>query len=284
MDQQYLEFVKSHKETFINYTTKDAKQLEPKTAIFMAGTPGSGKTEVANELLSIQPELARIDADEYRALIDGYDPHRAKDFQHAATRAVDIVYSYILKHGYSFLLDGTFASATALLNIERALKRDYQVTVVYVYQEPEVAWQFTKERERKQERNVPMEAFIRAYFASRDNMARVMTKYGDQVKTKMAVKDYANRTHHTEYNVDKIVSMLKPRYNEEALRILLGNNMVKEPTKSIQEVPTRKRVMEIMKKYNNNIGLALASPDGNYIIDYAAYRANIAQRKLVGLE
>ncbi|MFT8392339.1 MAG: zeta toxin family protein [Sporolactobacillus sp.] len=56
------------------------------------------------------------------------------------------------------------------------------VTLYYVYQDPIIAWQFTKAREDKEGRVVPKERFINAYFKSRENIKEVKETFGDKVE------------------------------------------------------------------------------------------------------
>lgn len=98
----------------------------------------------------------------------------------------------VLKRGYSFILDGTFATAKVSQNIERALKRDYGVAINYVYQDPYIAWEFTKKRELAEGRYVPKERFINAYFKSRENLLAIKTSYRNKVTINIVIKDFQN--------------------------------------------------------------------------------------------
>ncbi|MGZ7224811.1 zeta toxin family protein, partial [Streptococcus pyogenes] len=77
-------------------------------------------------------------------------------------------------------------------NVERAINRNYQVSIYYVYQDPLIAWDFTKERERKQGRHVPKETFINAYFQSRKNISELKSQLGNQISLHIVQKDYQN--------------------------------------------------------------------------------------------
>ncbi|BDZ72279.1 hypothetical protein GCM10025861_27960 (plasmid) [Methanobacterium petrolearium] len=48
--------------------------------------------------------------------------------------------------GYSFILDGTFAIDKSLENVKRAVKRDYDTSTYYVYQNLFIARAFTQLR------------------------------------------------------------------------------------------------------------------------------------------
>ena len=68
-------FVREHKRLFIDYTLANATTVPEGSvpvAVFMAGTPGAGKTEIAKSLMSLfDYEPVRIDADDYRSLFQG---------------------------------------------------------------------------------------------------------------------------------------------------------------------------------------------------------------------
>ena len=227
MDNDYLEFVRRNKHLFINRTITGLRFLESRLAIFMAGTPGSGKTEVADALAAVYPNaMARIDADEYRKLIPEYTPERASDFQRAATRAVNEVFNYVVRHGYSFILDGTFASSQSISNIDRVLKHGYLPTIVFVYQDPKAAWNFTRIRVARHDRDVPKDAFIKSYFRLRENFQDVVERCSGQysaVRIVLVEKDYDNRTRQVVYDVDQISKILQPMYSLESLREMLDN-------------------------------------------------------------
>lgn len=117
----------------------------------MAGTPSAGKTEVAISLLELSEDICRIDADVFRAKFPGYTGSDSSDFQSGSSWLVD----------YSFLLDGTFAIGRAKQNIERCLSRDYDVTIYFIFQDPLIAWDYTKIREKVLGRFVPREFYFR---------------------------------------------------------------------------------------------------------------------------
>jgi len=79
-----------------------------------------------------------------------------------------------------------------MLNIQRALDHGYRVFIYYVYQDPQVAWNFTKIREQNEGRLVPMETFISAYYAARKNVIQAKEKYGTDVIIDVILKDFNN--------------------------------------------------------------------------------------------
>ena len=106
-----------------------------------------------------------IDADYFRAQFPEYNGKNSSVFQKASSWLVEQSLKYVLEHGYSFILEDTFAILSAEKNIIRALKNNFRVTIFYVYQDPKVAWDFTRKRELAEGRHVPKEMFINAFLS-----------------------------------------------------------------------------------------------------------------------
>lgn len=136
-----------------------AKRLADKTvylpdaapvSVFMAGSPGAGKTEASIALLNLFSDspILRIDPDELRSEFDAYTGGNAWLFQCGVSILVEKIIDFALGQQQSFLLDGTFASLeVARRNVERSLKRGRFVQILYVYQNPMLAWGFVNARE-----------------------------------------------------------------------------------------------------------------------------------------
>ncbi|MDR0899685.1 MAG: zeta toxin family protein [Lactobacillaceae bacterium] len=219
-----VEYAKSHKKEFIDRVIQDKVAEVDKVAIYMAGTPGAGKTEVAtslNEMLGA--DLVMIDADAFRESFPAYNGTNSSDFQRAASLLVDKTYDYVMKHGYSFILDGTFAYNNAIKNIERAVKRNYDVAIYFVYQKPDVAWRFTKIREAKQGRVITKEAFIRAYLQSQHNVEAAKQEFGDRIMVNLVFKDFENAISDIVMDVENIGLLLSHQYTENELEELLND-------------------------------------------------------------
>lgn len=213
-----LIYAKAHKNEFVKNLIMNKSISEHKLAIFMAGSPGAGKSEVATSLIElIDHNLVRIDADEFRIAFPGYKGDNSSDFQKGSSWLVDHSFTFLLKQGYSFILDGTFAISKASKNIERAIGRDYDVTIYYVYQDPIIAWQFTKAREDKEGRVVPKERFINAYFKSRENIKEVKEMFGDKVELNIVMKDYQNNITEIHFDTDNVGLLLPDIYTIEEL-------------------------------------------------------------------
>ncbi|ETU14696.1 zeta toxin family protein [Enterococcus faecalis EnGen0409] len=112
MTEDYsLQYAKENKKVLISSITDGKEKEEEKTAIFMAGSPGAGKTEAAQTLTALNNNLCIIDADKFRVLFPGYVGNNSDEFQRGSALLVDAALDLVLKKGYSFILDGTFATS-----------------------------------------------------------------------------------------------------------------------------------------------------------------------------
>ena len=60
MDDASLLYAKAHKQNFVKRIVADKIMVPDKVAIFMAGSPGAGKTEVATALAELSDNLCII--------------------------------------------------------------------------------------------------------------------------------------------------------------------------------------------------------------------------------
>lgn len=214
------------KELIATYASVDNfPSVEKPWAMFMAGSPGAGKTEISESLILLNREIdpsakiVRIDADEIRNfLVPFYKGTNSDEVQGAASLGVQKIFDSVLKHHQSFILDGTFAHfKVSRQNVERCVSRGMKVGVFFVYQDPVVAWKFTKIREKREGRTIPKNAFIDAYFSAKDNVNKVKSEFGNTVTVDLVIKNYENRVEKVHFNVDKIDSFIKNEYNPESL-------------------------------------------------------------------
>lgn len=194
-------------------------------SVFMAGSPGAGKTEssqnLIKKLVSDHPVL-RIDADELRSRFESYDGCNSHLFQAATSILADYVHDCALDNKQSFVFDGTFSKLEkARQNIERSVKRGRLTQIIYVYQDPFQAWAFVRAREARDGRHIPRNAFIEQYFQARSNVNEIKRTFGNKVKVDLIVKniDGTNFAYHG--NIDQIDSYIPERYSKEDLEARL---------------------------------------------------------------
>ncbi len=195
---------------------------EEPSGIFMAGLPGAGKTEFTIELIkSLDPEPLRIDMDEIAQMIQGYRPEIADKFRGGASAIMNRIYDEVVKKKINFVFDGTFSSASADKNLERALAHGYKVKVYYIHQLPEIAWQFTKDRELVEHRAIDKEGFIATYFKLQENLSQLCETHRD-VTISLIVKDVKNGVGMRKENVDSNLFAELPDFlTEEQLRAVI---------------------------------------------------------------
>ena len=167
-------FIKKEKHALIEKFANPKKYPSVKSpfSFFMAGSPGAGKTEFSRRLVeTMKPTpIVRIDADDIREFIPQYNGKNSGLVQGAASIAVDNLNYYTLKHDQNSIIDGTLANyEIARRNIINCLNKNRQIGVFYLYQDPLIAWAFTKKREKMEGRHVPKESFIEAFFKSKEN-------------------------------------------------------------------------------------------------------------------
>lgn len=222
-DDFSLKYAKQNKKELTRAIIGGKEREDKKSAIFMAGSPGAGKTEAAQTLASLNSNLVVIDADQFRAKFPGYTGNNSSEFQRGSALLVDASLDLVLKKGYSFILDGTLATPKAEQNIERALKKDYSILIYYVYQEPYIAWDFTKEREKIEGRYVPKERFINAFFQSRKNLLQLKDKYQEKVVINIIVKNFQNEISDSIMDVDNLELALPITHTKKGLEDTLND-------------------------------------------------------------
>jgi UDP-N-acetylglucosamine kinase len=210
LKRQAEEFARLNKKRIAKELTDPAKFIpdEVPISVFMAGSPGAGKTEVSKNLINMlennkKHKVIRVDGDELRQHIPGYTGSNSYLFQGAVSILVDKIHDLALDQKQTFLLDGTLSKYDkAASNIKRSLDRNRVVLIFYVYQKPEVAWKFTVAREALEGRNIPKSAFIESFLESRDTVCRIRKDFDGRVVIFLVKKNF--ETH----NVDDILEII----------------------------------------------------------------------------
>ena len=222
-----IDWIKANKEKIINYfiLSKDIF-TESKTlvSIFMAGSPGAGKTEASKAFLEEigADNVLRLDPDELRELIPGYTGDNSYLFHRAVSFIVERTLDHAFKNKQSFLLDGTLASYdVAEKNIERSIRKGRKVLILFVYQKPEYAWEFVEAREKLEGRRILPNTFIDQFFASQNVIKELKLKFGSQIKVDLLVKNNKGRTRFYHDNVQAIEHHLDEKFTREDLQSLI---------------------------------------------------------------
>ena len=224
-----IAFARANKKAIAKRLTDKATHPleEEPVSVFMAGSPGAGKTEASLELLNFfsdSPPL-RIDPDELRCEFPGYTGGNAWLFQAAVSILVEKIIDLALDNRQSFLLDGTLANLEkARDNIRRSLKKGRYVQILYVYQDPLLAWQFVQAREEAEGRRILPENFVDQYFSARDVVNALKLEFGKEVHVDQLLKHIDNSSRLYKAGIDKIDYHIPENYSRPELRAKLGLN------------------------------------------------------------
>jgi predicted ABC-type ATPase len=222
-----VNFINTHKKELIQkYAGDEYPASNPPLSIFMAGSPGAGKTEFSMSLLELdmfEKDVAvRIDADEIKKFIPHYDKTNSDEIQGASVLGLIRLHDYCLKKKKNFILDGTFSDyESSEENIKRSIKYGRDVDIFYVYQDPLIAWEFTKKRGELEGRFIPKDMFIDSFFSAKDNVNRIKENFGKSVTLHLIIKNITNGLAKFEINIDKVDHYLKVTYTRDDLVKLL---------------------------------------------------------------
>lgn len=226
IEQEALEFARAHKKVISKRLTDPSIYLANKdpVSVLMAGSPGAGKTEASMELLKKigDPTVLRIDPDELRSEFPAYTGTNAWLFQKAVSVLVDRIHDSALMQSQNFLLDGTLSNyEVARRNIARSLKRGRTVQILYVYQEPRLAWEFVQARERVEGRRIELAHFINQYFAAREVVNRVKKDFGKAIFVDLLLKNNDNSQRSYKAGVDQIDNHIPEKYSRSDIEQML---------------------------------------------------------------
>lgn len=136
---------------------------------------------------------------------------------------VEKILDLALDQRQSFVLDGTLANLEkARANVERSLKKGRFVQILYVYQDPLLAWEFVQAREASEGRRILSEHFIEQYFAARDVVNALKIEFGKDVHVDLLLKHVDNSSRLYKAGVDKIDYHIPEKYTRASLEARLG--------------------------------------------------------------
>ncbi|MDD2935502.1 MAG: zeta toxin family protein [Candidatus Pacebacteria bacterium] len=231
VEEKAYEFVRKNKKSLIDFFVNKEKYYSiQKSVFFMAGSPGAGKTEFVKSLrikikndnvvkpLHVDADLIRTDflKDFYKPTnIDGSILGNAHLLQKASIKGVEILLDYCFKSKILFILDGTMGGTfdTINKNIKRCLSKNIKPVIFYLYQDPLVAWDYTKQRERVEGRNISKDDFVRQFFNSKKNMRMLKQEYKGEIIINLIIKNFKNSIEKYEFNIDNIDFYIKDDYN-----------------------------------------------------------------------
>lgn len=196
-------------------------------SVFMAGSPGAGKTESSKRLVeefAKRQNILRIDPDEFRQYFDDYKGNNSHLFQQAVSIIASKIHDYAIANSQSFIFDSTFTNFEINReNVIRSIKHKRSVQIYYVYQNPKQAWEFVKKREEKEGRRITKEDFIKKYFLAREVVNKIKNEFGNSVQVDLIVKNIDGTDKIYKENIDVIDNYIKEEYNMDTLREVLQN-------------------------------------------------------------
>ncbi|WP_423905833.1 zeta toxin family protein [Candidatus Spongiihabitans sp.] len=213
-----LQYAKENHKTIVAQITEGFHLETNPVSIFMAGSPGAGKTETSMRLLKNIDNMLRIDADELRNHFHDYKKSNSHLFQKAATKLVHEIHNSALKNRISFLLDGTFANENiARENIKRSLNKNRDVFILFVYQSPMTAWNFVQQREIVEGRRIRSEDFAKKFYASREVVNKIKAEFGNRVIVALLCKNIDGTNKFYKKSVERIDDHIPEKYSEEQI-------------------------------------------------------------------
>ena len=132
------------------------------------------------------------------------------------------IYDFVKSKSYSFLLDCTFSKyEQAAKNVQLSLDKRRLVVIQYVIQPPEIAWQFTQDRELVDGRNIRREDFIEQFIAARDTVSAVKDKFGEQVRVDLIERNLQSGRYKINFNVSNLDRYLPKKYSKDEIEKLI---------------------------------------------------------------
>ena len=223
-----VSFANANKESIAKEITRTDVFLpeENPVSVFMAGSPGAGKTESSKNLIEKFSrgvnKILRIDPDELRVLIPGYTGDNSYLFHGAVSTLVSKIHDLALGNNQSFVFDGTLSNTEkAKENIKRSLKRKRFVQIFYVYQDPIQAWNFVQKRELEEGIRIEKEHFISHYFTARNSVNELKKEFGSQIQVDLLVKNIDGSDRYYKENIDIIDNHVPEMYTIDTLNNML---------------------------------------------------------------
>lgn len=229
VESRALSYAKKNRTTICRKLTDKELYLaeERPVSVFMSGSPGAGKTEFSIDLVKRLEKngmkILRLDPDDLRSEFKEYSGSNSYLFQRAVSLLVERSLDYIYKNKQSFLLDGTLASyKVAEKNIQRSLDKGRDVLILFIYQRPELAWQFVEAREKVEGRKIKAEHFVLQFFGAQKVIQDLKEKFGKKIKVDIILKDNDGKTKNHHSNVNSLRPYLKPLIGKGEIEEIVG--------------------------------------------------------------
>lgn len=214
--KESIQYLNDNKQAFFQHYTKGISSSEDKVADFTAGMSGVGKTELAIFLKERYPNRLHIDTDEIRKFFKpiGYDGQNSALYQKAASRGFNELFRYALKNNLSLILDSNFANIDiAIQNIKSLLKREYYVRIIYLYNKPDICYEYATRRELVTHRKVPKDVFIRSNINSYRTVLKIKRLFKDQVVLDFVDSSKQDRCIYINIDADEVEKLIGENFD-----------------------------------------------------------------------
>lgn len=201
----------------------------PPIAFVMAGVPGAGKTEFLDSLTeAIDNEgrfgnFVRVDLDQIVTIYPDYTPKTYKKFRSQGNNVVARCVDEVRRRRYNVMIDGTFSgvSGSSVKNVEKLIKSGYVVVMVYMYDEAQTAWEYTRIRESLTDRGIDKNGFIESCENITENLKSVVSLFRyNKAFTLTVVKQKVLRDNNYEMLMENsdIDNIINQGYNIDKLK------------------------------------------------------------------
>ena len=182
IEEKSVQWMNENKENILKKIVTNKNPRKAKECILMAGSPGAGKTETVKRL-KLRETFIVLEADEIRVLNDHYQKatkERAGNahlIQKAASIGLDYCRAYCIENDIAFVQDTTLSNRGSIDMVRKLLNSGWKITIIFIFQDPKKAWEFTKAREAKEGRNIPKESFAKSFANIVENIRKVQEKH-----------------------------------------------------------------------------------------------------------
>lgn len=202
---------------------------EPPVAYVMAGIPGAGKTEFLDSIVEQLEasgqvnKFVRIDLDQIVTIYPGYTPKTYSKFRSQGNNVLARSVDELRRKKYNMMIDGTFSgvSGSSVRNVEKLLGAGYRVSLVYMYDKADVAWSYTKAREKVTDRGIDRDDFLTSCKNISENLKSALAQFKDHPNFTISVvkqKELRDKNYDVLTDIQDIDNIITKGYNIDKLK------------------------------------------------------------------
>ena len=209
--EKAIQWMDENKKSVLKNTVLNKEPRKAKECILMAGSPGAGKTETVRRL-NLKENFIILEADEIRVLnphykkTEGEKKGNAHLIQKAAGKGLEHCRKHCIENEIAFVQDTTLSNRGSMDLIKKLFNKGWDISIIFIYQDPKKAWEFTKAREEKEGRNIPKNDFADSFANIVNNIKKIQKKY-PEIRVILNIKDGIKVTKHTELKGKSVESV-----------------------------------------------------------------------------